>query len=326
MKKIICLGIVTVFLFPGCVEKKDKKKANNTVASAKQDTMPSRGKRLAFLNKNLLEKIERDQIKYKEFYDEFEIIPEEDFEKYHINFKTAFQIGTGNPLIQRFNPLPFSIYAMYNDFQFNLHLQSETFVETSLGVTKSFNNKVRIYPAIGVTDKVFYLVFMGEKEEITNLPSGYITTYRSSYYKVKHFSTGLIDASFQQVADGEKSSVEADIKNFQAILAGFNSPQPSGYVYDTVYSFSYSIKDYNELLGNTGAYWNLASAQTDPNSGEYIVVVPIIYDKVPNHRSFKLALVVYKKNQAGQYEQDASRGRFNHMDVCPDKCPSNPVK
>lgn len=324
MKKIIYLGLSAIFLLAWQAESRNKRvNVGNTMPSNKPDTIPLNARHLAFLNKDILEKIKKDDKKYLEFLKRFEPVPKDKFENYRDYFETIFQVGTANSPIQHFAPLPFSIYEMYNGFQYYLGRQVETFTEGA----KTFKNKVRIYPAIGVTDKIFYLVFMGEKEEIAAMPPATSITDRNYYYTIKHYSPyGLMDVSFDMVPINEIKNVEADIKNFQTIWAGISDPQHTNYHFDPVSSFSYSIADYNELLGNTDPFWDLANFQTDPSPQKYIVAVPVIFNDDQQHLAFKLVFLPYKKNFWGNYIIDDSRGFFNHMDVCPDKCPSNSVK
>lgn len=276
--------------------KTEPAKTQKTLSTNSDTIIP---KHLAFVDDAFLKKLKDSSYLFPVILSDFTIVPKTEFKKYYDNFIEAFRPDNSDSPIQSYPLLSFSIYNKYNGFQSHLRLQNTEFTDLS---GRKYSNKIRIYPAID-PGRQFYLVLMRETKEIGSASDPFSDL--SVFYTIKN-------DDFQEGKDAIQT--RKDIKNFQTIW------RKLGTKFYECQSFSYSIGEYNKLLGNTPGYWNVAGAQTDPSSNIVVRISPAIDDHDPSKKILRLVFRLYQKIRGG-YTEIMSKNYFDNMDPCPTVCP-----
>lgn len=271
-------------------------------------------KRLVFFNTETLAQLKDTKDLDKLQKNGFIPVDKSDYVKYSSYFESIFNIGNPSSSIADYIPRGFLIFDKYNDLQHYLGVR-EVYADPA---TKKIENWLRIYPALDAS-KMFYLVFMAEKIDKNVIPKPDTVTDRRVYYALG--SNGL-----EMVPLNQMTQTEIDIRNFQTVWGGLNDPLHTDYYFDKVNSFSYSISEYNELLGNTEIYfWNLDKYKTDSKPRKEIRIVPIIDTMNIKHIKLRLVLLPYLYNFLGNPKVDDNKAYFDNMFPCPSICPSNQI-
>jgi hypothetical protein len=315
----VSIAIIYVFSFSGCSEDKQnspqpdpaKGGAEQKVTATSETT---KYKRLVFFDTKTIKELTED--KSLSYLLEKGFIPynKEDFEKFASYFTSIFKVGSVNSTISDFSPRAFSIYYKYHDFQHFLGIK-QPFADAP---TNNIENWVRVYPALD-GNKVFYLVFMSEKIDKTKLMPDTVSD-RRVYYVINEDGLGMIPLN-------EMNSTEADIARFQEAWRNLSDPNHPNYRFVKVNSFSYSIGDYDELLGNSQNYfWDLNKYKNDSRSRKETRIVPVIDTLNTDSIRLRLVLLPYKPNFLGtKLIIDDDRAYFDNMYPCPTICPLNPI-
>jgi hypothetical protein len=190
---------------------------------------------------------------------------------------------------------------------------------TGTDPAKLFKNRIRIYPAINPGNE-FYLLIMSEKQDLLSTSVTDPETNLTRYYTIKQNGSVPVASTTQ---------AETDIRKFQTVWLNTVAPLYPQYIFDSTRSFTYSIEEYDELLSNATGYWNWRQYQSNQSPKEMVKVFPIIVTddpSYPSHALFKLVFVPYNQRLLGGYRRDNTRGFFDNMDVCPEKCPLNDIQ
>ena len=181
-------------------------------------------------------------------------------------------------------------------------------------------NGIRIYPAIGKDQatgkKILYMVFLGE-ETVTTLSGRLVVT---TMIKNKYFS--IRDGNFNEILPKDTLQTNADIISFQNFWhteypPGTPSTSPISNP-NVNRSFASSIYRYYELLNGT----NLNIYPGLFNSALKYGI--IFYPCIENNK-----LIFVNKGfeeVSGVKMTFETKFFYDNMDVCPDKCPSNPIQ
>lgn len=247
---------------------------------------------------------------YSDFNERFEVVPIEKFYQYHSDFSSMFNTF--------FVPPSFSIYGKYQNFQFNLNLQSPYFTDPATSIR--YENRIRIYPAI-TTGNIFYLVMLRDLKDITTTPVPvYTQTSRKAYYSIQQTTAG---SKFDEISPTDVTTTISDIKRFQSAwnyIANIYTP-PLAFSKDDR-SFSYSIIEYDRLLSPAFPYWDMAREKTYALSNVVVRIFPGVYEESQSHlMRFCLMLRLYTVNALGQYKEIPNKAIFDNIDPCPNVCP-----
>lgn len=303
MKKLLLgLSVIYLFAFSNCNGKKqpDPPVPKTGKLPEKIDSLP---KRVVYLDPENLKKWDSSG-DFAEIKRRFEGYPKPLFTTHHQNFFDFF--NTARHPIQSFVPPTFSIYDKYLNFQRLLGLRNPEFMIQGV----AYKNKVRVYPAIDQQD-VFYLVFIAEKQKASGNAQG--ETSLGIYFKMKDV--------FEMIPLDEMIEADNDIRKFQSYWADVVRTNPT-YTFYNKKSCSYSIADYNELLGPTSVFWNVTGAKTDPASKLAVRIYPVIDTRDRQNTVLRLVLKLTEKTAQG-YSEIQDKEYFDNMDPCPTACPTN---